>query len=800
MKLPRKWLCEYVDMTGISNEEFTEKMMWRGFEMASIDPELPDVEGVVVGHVEEIYRHENSDHLWVTKTNVGDEILTIVTGAQNVHQGDYVPVAKVGAKLSGHEMAPVNMRGITSYGMLCSGKELGITEAHYPGSSVDGIMILNEAHPLGQDIAEAVGMTDVIYNIELTPNRPDCASIIGICREAAAALGQKFIEPEIKTVSAEGNAADYASVTVKNDELCPRYCARVVTDIKIEPSPDWMQKKLLSVGLRPINNIVDITNYVLIEYGHPMHAFDLACITDGHIVVRNAEKGEVVTTLDDKERPVTEDMLLIADPVRGVGIAGVMGGLNSEITENTKVVLFEAAVFKGSNIRATARGLRHMTDAASRFIKGVEPVNAQLALDRAIELVVELGAGKVVGDTIDVCSADITPRKITVDPGHINRLLNLELTAEQMGQMLDTINIPAKAQADGSLAVEVPHFRTDIESGIEADWDIAEEIARIYGYNNIEATLMRGDTFRGGLGRPWKFEDDLKDTLVAQGLYEMYNFNFTGPNKLKALLLEEGDEKLQAVRILNPFGEDQSLMRTTLYMGMLESMERNLNRRTGQGRFFEVGNVHFDNNTKLPEERKMVGLMFTGETESFFTLKGVLEELFSCLNIKGVTYKALSRPYFQPGRAAQILAADGAVLGEMGDIHPDVANAFGINCRAYSAELSFQAMLDHADTEIRFEAMPRFPVVLRDLAVVTDRGTEASALANVIASAPTGLIVENVTLFDSYRGPGIQEGKKSLAFNFTLRAEDHTLSDEEIKGAMAAILSALEQAGASLRS
>ena len=728
MKLPRKWLSEYVDMTGVSDAEFTEKMMWRGFEMASIDPELPDVEGVIVGRVEALSRHENSDHLWVTKTNVGKEALTIVTGAQNVHEGDYVPVAVVGAKLNGHEMAPVNMRGVESYGMLCSGKELSLTDADYPGSSVDGILILNEAHPLGEDIAKAVGLDGVVYNIELTPNRADCASIIGICREAAAALGQKLKEPAIKLVKGSGNAKDYASVTVENTDLCPRYCARVVTDIRIAPSPEWMQKKLRSVGLRPINNIVDITNYVLIEYGHPMHAFDLSCITDGHIVVRNAKKDEVVTTLDGKQRAVTPDMLLIADPVRGVGIAGVMGGENSEITENTKVVLFESAVFKGSNIRATARNLKHTTDAAARFIKGVEPVNAELALNRAIELVEALDAGRVVGNTIDACCCDLTDRKITVSAEHVNKILNLDLTAKRMAEMLGTIAIPAKAHLNGELEITVPHFRTDIESGMEADWDIAEEVARIYGYNNIAPTLMRGDTFRGCIGRPWKFEDGVKDTLVAEGLYEMYNQNFTGPAKLDALLLPANDEKRQAVRILNAFGEEQSLMRTTLYIGMLETMERNLNRRTGQGRFFEVGNVHFDNNAKLPEERKLIGLCFSGEGESFFTLKGVIEELTGRMRIRNVTYRRAERSYFQPGRCAELIASDGTVLGELGDMHPDVAKAYGIDGRVYAAELSFSKLLDAADSAIRFAPLPRFPVVLRDIAVVTDKSVEAAAL------------------------------------------------------------------------
>lgn len=799
MKLPRKWLSEYVDMTGISDAEFVEKMMWRGFEIAAVEPELPDVTGVVVGRVDAIARHENSDHLWVCRVDVGNEKLQIVTGAQNVQQGDYVPVAPVGANLSGREMAPAVMRGVESLGMLCSGKELGLTDADYPGSEADGILILAEPHPLGQPIAEAVGLDSVVYDVELTPNRPDCLSILGICREAAAALGQRFVEPQIAKTPGEGDESAYASVIVENTELCPRYCARVVTDIKIEPSPVWMQKKLRSVGLRPINNIVDITNYVLIEYGHPMHAFDLACIQGAKIVVRNARPGETVTTLDSKVRAVTPDMLLIADAARGVGIAGVMGGENSEITKNTKAVLFESAAFKGSNIRATARELRHTTDAAARFIKGVEPVNAEKALDRAIELVSELGAGRVVGKTIDACAADLADRVVHVDANHVNALLNLDLSAARMAEMLGTIGIPAQATDTGALEVRVPHFRTDIESGIEADWDVAEEIARIHGYYNIAPTLMRGDTFRGHVGKEFLFEDLVKDTLAACGCYEIYNYNFTGPIKLDALLLPADVEKRLAVRIKNPFGEDQSLMRTTLYIGMLETMARNLNRRTGHGRFFEVGNVHFDNNPTLPEERPMVGLCFSGEGESFFTLKGVLEDLCGRAGINGVTFERIGRSYFQPGRAAALYGKDGTQLGEFGDVHPDVCRHFGIDERVYAAELPFAALLAASSRSIRFKPLPRFPVVLRDVAVVTDLSARAADLARAIESAPAGVLVENAELFDVYRGAGIPADKKSLAFTFTLRAEDHTLADDEIKRAMDAIIANLAEHGAALR-
>ena len=651
MKLPLKWLKEYVNFN-VTPEEFVELMMWRGFEIAGIEDELPGITHTVVGRIVSLKKHPDADKLQVCSIDVGaPEHITVVTGATNVFEGALVPVALQGAALAGGiVIKPTVMRGVPSCGMLCSGEELGITEADYPGAGIHGILILQGEHPLGLPIQEALGMDDVVFNIELTPNRADCQSIVGICREAAAALGQKFIEPEIRGIKGDGNASNYAKVDVLDPDLCPRYIARVVTDIKIEPSPAWMQKKLRSVGLRPINNIVDITNYVMVEYGHPMHAFDLSCVADGHIVVRRAHEGEKVVTLDSKERITTPEMLLIADSHKGVGIAGVMGGENSEITEHTKSVLFEAAVFKSSSIRRTTRELHHVTDAAARFIKGVEPGTAKKAVDRAIELVDALKAGKMAGETIDVCNVDLHDRVIRVDYAHVNRILNTDIAPERMVEMLSTINIPAVVDGD-VLVVTVPHYRVDIESGIESDWDIAEEIGRIYGYYNIEPTLMRGNTFRGRLSQDTKNEDLIKDTAVAMGCYEMYNYNFTGPAVLDALRIPEGDEKRLAVRLLNPFGEDQSLMRTTLLAGMLNSLALNCSRKTGHGRFFEVGNVHIDNNADLPEERKLLGLIYSGEGEDFFTLKGSVEMMLGQFGI-AAEFVSGGGAYFQPGQKA----------------------------------------------------------------------------------------------------------------------------------------------------
>ncbi len=790
MKLPLKWLKEYVDFK-VTPKEFVELMMWRGFEIADIEDELPGITNTVVGRIVSLTKHPDADKLQVCAIDVGkDELITVVTGATNVFEGALVPVALEGATLAGGiVIKPTVMRGVHSCGMLCSGEELGITDADYPGAGIHGILILQGEHPLGRPVQEALGMDDVVFNIELTPNRADCQSIVGICREAAAALGQKFIEPEIREIKGVGNASDYAKVDVLDPDLCPRYIARVVTNIKIEPSPAWMQKKLRSVGLRPINNIVDITNYVMVEYGHPMHAFDLSCVADGHIVVRRAHEGEKVVTLDSKERITTPEMLLIADSHKGVGIAGVMGGENSEITEQTKSVLFEAAVFKSSSIRRTTRELRHVTDAAARFIKGVEPGTAKKAIDRAIELVDALKAGKVAGTTIDACNVDLHDRVIRVDYAHVNRILNTDIPAQRMVEMLSTINIPAVVDGD-VLEIAVPHYRVDIESGIESDWDIAEEIGRIYGYYNIEPTLMRGNTFRGRLGQDTKNEDLIKDTAVGLGCYEMYNYNFTGPAVLDALRIPEGDEKRMAVRLINPFGEDQSLMRTTLLSGMLNSLALNCSRKTGHGRFFEVGNVHIDNNADLPEERKLLGLIYSGEGEDFFTLKGGVEMMLGQLGI-AAEFVSGGGAYFQPGQKALILV-NGKIIGEMGAIHPDTQKAFDVPQKAYVAEINIAGMCAHMETAKTYKPLPRYPVVPRDIAVVVDESVTCVQVAKVIMEADVRVILENVELFDVYRGAGIPEGKKSMAYSYTLRAEDRTLTDEDITFAMNALIKALK--------
>ncbi|MEG1560238.1 MAG: phenylalanine--tRNA ligase subunit beta [Clostridia bacterium] len=795
MKLPLKWLREYVDFN-VSVDEFIERMMWRGFELGALIDELPDVKNIVVGKILDIMKHENADKLRVCIVNVGSRTVQIVTNAQNVSVGDFVPVALAPAYISGGvKIEETVMRGVESGGMFCSYREIGITNVEYPGCEYDGVLIFKDEFTPGTDIKDALDLNSVIFDFDITPNRADCQSIIGICREAAAALGQPFVEPIIKPVLGVGQ--DFAKVTVLNSELCPRYCARTVRDIKIEPSPLWMQKKLRMVGLRPINNIVDITNYVLIEYGHPMHAFDLSCIKNAHIVVRNAMSGEMVTTLDAKERKLNENMLVIADTQRAVGLAGVMGGENSEIKPSTKEVLFESAAFKSDNIRKTTRELRHTTDSAQRFMRGVETVNAKLALDRAIELVDELNAGVVIGNGIDVCEKDLSPRVITVDYDHINAILGMDFKPEKIAELLGTINIEAKI-VNCALNITVPHYRTDIMSDIEADWDIAEEIARLYGYYLLTPTLMYGDTFCGSLSPEMRDEDLLKDIMVTQGAYEMYNYNFISPSMLAQLSFKEGDERLKAVKILNPFGTDQSIMRTTLIPPILNTLSLNIKHKTNHDRFFEVGNVHFDN-PDLPVEKKHLGIAFMGENEDFFTLKGAIETVLDIFGLVDYYFVETDSDCFKPGQRAKLMML-GDVLGELGAVHPDVLKAYDVAKNVVIAEIDVEKMLIYKRDRITYEPIPKYPMVPRDIAVVVDEDIKSDKIMETIKQSEIDILLGEIRLFDVYRGKGIPDGKKSMAYSFLLYHKERTLTDKDIKDAMDIIVKALKKnVGAELR-
>ncbi|MCL2670609.1 MAG: phenylalanine--tRNA ligase subunit beta [Clostridiales bacterium] len=796
MKLPKSWLTEYVNFD-ISDAEFIERMMHRGFEPEGVERELEQARGVLTGRIMRMEAHPNAARLRVCQVDMGTHSVQIVTNATNVREGAIVPVAVVGAEIGETTFTAATLRGVESYGMFCGCDTLGVTldacVGCKAGEDGSGVLILPEGTPVGIDIAQALDMTDTIFDFSVTPNRPDCNSIIGLAREAAAALGQPLTTPGIPHI-ASAAAGQYASVRVEESLLCPRYTARVLRNIKIEPSPLWMQQRLRRMGQRPINNIVDITNYNLLEWGHPLHAFDLSCVTDGQIIVRKARAGEVVTTLDGKERPLDTDTLVIADANRPVAIAGVMGGANSEITDQTETVLLESAVFYAAGIRRTSKRLRHSTDSSVRFAKGVEAVNCKLALKRATQLIVELGAGEAVGEVLDVCAAELAERVAIVDIDHVNNILGLSIAPERMIELLATISIHAQRD-NNTLRVQIPHWRTDIETGIQADADIAEEIGRLAGLSLIAPALLAGDSL-GSIPSAFRAEDLVKDALAACGALEMYNYNFSSPAALA--LFGFTDERTRTVRLQNPFGEEQSLMRSSLYPGMLESAARNLRRKTGHGRFFEVGNIHIDA-PGLPVEHKKIGLCYFGEDESFYTLKGSIERLLETFRVQNIRYTAAKQTAFQPGRCAEIWAG-ATKIGEMGQLHPDVTNSANISQPLYMAELSFAALLAASGESVKFTPIPRFPVVQRDLAVVVDDAREAAELASIIENTETDLIISDIRLFDVYRGANLPAGKKSLAYSFTLRAEDRTLSDAEIQSAFAAVIAALAANNAPIRS
>lgn len=652
---------------------------------------------------------------------------------------------------------------------------------------------------VGTDIREVLGLNDTVLEAEPTPNRPDLQSIIGVAREVAFALGRPLVLPNAH-VKAEGgrNIHDFVKVEVEDTELCPRYMARTVRDIVIEPSPAWMRDALRAAGVRSINNIVDITNYVMLETGQPMHAFDLACVADNHIVVRRAKKGEKLETLDGKERDLDEEMLCICDAQKPVGVAGVMGGMNSEITEHTKTVLFESAKFKGYSIRLTAKKLGMMTEASQRFVKGVDIEGAAYALERACQLVELLGAGKVDEGVIDVVGGDLTRRRITARPERVNALVALDVPAERMAEILNGLCIPTTLK-DGLLQIEIPHFRDDIEG----EADISEEIARIVGFDEIPLTFMQGDLSRGRLTKAQKQMETVRDALCGMGAFECNTYSFTGQSAYDKLLLSADSALRNSVRILNPFGEDNALMRTTIAVSLLPVAALNINKKAGDFRIYEISNLYSPAKAAndLPEERQNVCIILHGEGEDFFTLKGVVESLCATLGIEEskMDFSAGGEAYYHPGRKA-ILAVDGTYAGQLGEVHPDCAAAFEISGRVYMAELELDVLFSAATEQKKYKPLPKFPAVERDIAIVLSEDCAAKQVKDVIAKAG-GELLEAADLFDVYQGAHIESGKKSMAYSLRFRAAERTLTDDEVAEATNRILEALsESLGAKLRS
>lgn len=786
MNISRKWLREFVDITA-TDKEYDSVMTLAGQKVETTERMDAEIKNVVVGKVLSMKKHENSDHMWVCMVDCSiGEPVQIVTGAQNVHEGDLVPVAQHNSYLPGGiHITKGKLRGVESCGMLCSYKELGLTEHDCPEAYADGIWILNnEGCKVGEDMNVVIGNDDSIVEFEITNNRPDCYSLIGLARETAAAFNvpMKHHEPVVKG-GAEGNLCDLLDVDVQADDLCPRYTARMVRNVKIAPSPKWMRQRLRSAGIRPINNIVDITNYVMVEYGQPMHAFDYRYVKGGKIVVRRAAADKTLTTLDGSVRVLQPDMLVIADETKPVGLAGVMGGENSEIVADTVDVVFESANFLGSSIRKTALALGMRTDASAKFEKDIDPMLTVPAVNRACELVELLGAGEVMDGMIDVLNYVPQPVTVKLEPERINALLGTNISEADMIEYLHREEVPV---VDGM--IQVPSWRPDLR--VMAD--IAEEVARYYGYNNIETALMRGATTMGGYSDEQKLENAAGAAARALGYSEIITYSFVSPSSFDAIRIPADSPLRKTVKLVNPLGEDTSIMRTVILPSMLDILSRNFAFKNKGVKLYEIGKIYLPvEGEKLPNEPKRMIFGTYGEHENFFTLKGEVDALLEQLNVHPATYVADTKnPSYHPGRCADIMI-DGKKLGVIGQIHPLVAEGYGISGEVYVAELDFTGLQSALAPERVFHSLPKFPTVSRDLALVCDEAMTVGMLEACIKKAG-GKLLRSIQLFDIYRGPGIAPGKKSVAFSLELRADDRTLTDEDTTGVTNAVLEKLK--------
>ncbi len=787
MKLNRKWINEeFVDLSHISDKEYVEKLTVFGQKVETWERMSDEIKNVVVGKVVSIVRHPNSDHMWICQVDVGqEEPVQIVTGAQNVHEGDLVPAALHNSWLAGGvHITKGKLRGEKSNGMLCSIAELGLTPNDRPEAYVDGIWILNDEDcHIGQDINEVIGNDDTVVEFEITNNRPDCYSIIGLARESAAAFGMemKHHEPVVKGSEA-GSMYEMLDVDVPAEELCNRYTSRMVANVKIGPSPKWLRQRLRANGVRPINNIVDITNYVMLEYGQPMHAFDYRYVSSGKIIVREAEEGETLTTLDGNIRELKPGMLVIADENKPIGLAGIMGGENSEILDDTTTVVFESANFNGTSIRQTALALGMRTESSGKFEKNLDPMMTVPAVQRACELVELLECGDVLDGMIDIINFVPQPHDITLEPEKINALLGTDIPEEDMVKYLQLLEIPVEGRT-----IHVPSWRPDLNLMA----DIAEEIGRSYGYNEIPTTAFRTST-QGGYSAEMKFETKAGALCRSLGFSEIITYSFVSPSIFDQIRLSADSPLRNPMRIQNPLGEDTSVMRTTALPSMLDILSRNNAYHNKQAKLYEIAKIYLPTpGQKLPLEPKILVLGTYGAGENFFTLKGELEAIFTGLRIGKVAYEADStNPSYHPGRCAKVSYGE-EVLGYIGQIHPIVAKNYGIDCEVYCAEINMEKLFNIQQPEPTYVPLPKYPTVSRDLAIVCDEAITVAAIENVI-TASAGKLLRSVRLFDIYRGTGIAEGKKSLAFALELRADDRTLTDEESEKVVSNILKALK--------
>ncbi len=805
MNTSLSWIKTYVPDLDVTAQEYTDAMTLTGTKVEGFTELDADLDKIVIGQIDKIEKHPDADKLIICQVNIGTESVQIVTGAPNVKEGDKVPVVLDGGRVAGgHDgkMTPGGikikkgkLRGVESCGMMCSIEELGSTREMYPEAPEYGIYIFSEDAVVGESAIKALGLDDVVFEYEITSNRVDCYGVLGIAREAAATFQKKFCPPVVEVKGNDENASDYIKVTVEDPELCPRYCARVVKNVKIGPSPKWMQRCLASNGIRPINNLVDITNYVMEEFGQPMHAYDLDTIANREIIVRRAGKDEKFVTLDGQERTMDENVLMICDGEKAVGIAGIMGGENSMITDDVKTVLFEAACFDGTSIRLSSKRIGLRTDASGKFEKGLDPNNAQAAIDRACQLMEELGAGEVVGGMVDVCNETREPSRVKFEPEKINKLLGTNLTKEEMLGYLGRVELAYDEKTDEIVA---PTFRQDIHCNA----DVAEEVARFYGYDKIPMTLPTGEATTGKLPFKLRIQEVARDIAEYCGFSEGMSYSFESPKVFDKLCIPEDSDLRKVITISNPLGEDYSIMRTSTLNGMLASLSTNYNRRNKDVRLYELGNIYLPKSlpiTELPDERTMFTLGMYGNGD-FFDMKGVCEEFFEKIGMKKkVTYDPNSeKPFLHPGRQANMIY-EGKVVGYLGEVHPSVADNYSIGEKAYIAVIDILDILEFAGFNHKYTGIAKYPAVTRDLSLVVPHAVLAGQIEEIFDQRG-GNILESYQLFDIYEGAQIEKGFKSMAYSLVFRAHDKTLGENEISAAMKKIMNGLNGLGIELRS
>lgn len=804
MNTALSWIKAYVPELSCTAQEYTDAMTLTGTKVEGFECLDADLEKIVVGQVEKIERHPDADKLVVCQVNIGTEIIQIVTGAPNVYEGMKTPVCLDGGRVAGgHDGSKTpggfkikkgKLRGVISNGMMCSIEELGSSKDFYPDAPESGLYDMGPDAVVGSDAIEALGLHDVVFEYEITSNRVDCYSVLGIAREAAATFRKPFVPPVVTKTGNDEDVNSMIKVEVQDTALCPRYCARMVKNIKIGPSPEWMQRRLAASGIRPINNIVDITNYVMEEYGQPMHAYDYDTIADHKIVVRRAKDNETFQTLDGQERTLDSSVLMICDGEKAVGIAGIMGGENSKITDNVKTMLFEAACFDGTNIRLSAKKIGLRTDASGKFEKGLDPYNAEAAINRACQLIEELGAGEVVGGMVDVFPVKPETKSLPFEPDKYNRLLGTNVSEEEMLSYFKMLELDYDKTTG---MIKIPSFRQDLLRSC----DLAEEVARFYGYDKIPVTLPSGESTFGKLSYKLTVESVAREVAQFCGFSQAMNYSFESPKAFDKLLIPEDSKLRETVEIMNPLGQDFSIMKTQSLNGMLTSLSTNYNRKNKNVRLYEIGNIYIPKSlplTELPDERTQFTLGMYGDGD-FFTMKGVVEEFFEKVGMnKKLVYDTLSpKTFLHPGRQADIVYND-TVIGYLGEIHPQVADNYNIGERVQIAVIDMPYVVEMSDFDKKYEGIAKFPASTRDISMVVDKDVTVGTLENAIEKKG-GKLLENCTLFDIYEGEQVGEGKKSVAFSLVFRAKDRTLADTEVNELMDKILTELKSLGAVLR-